>query len=336
MADVDFDHYEGSSLRGAGPGAGMGRAVNLIGAACSLALIAGLGVWGYKLALRDVTGIPVFRAVEGPLRVAPKDPGGSVTMHQGLSVNAVAAAGTALPLPETLKLAPRAVDLAAEDAAGLADLPMEAGRTPALDPLAETALLAPAAGASAAPAEGGNDAVAAALAEALADDAAPLAEAVAGTAAETVAETAAEPVAAPDLAAPVVELAAAAPARPRARPAMLRAATAETVAAPASIEASAATGTAAELAPETLAAGTPLVQLGAFDDEAAARGEWARLGEKFGDLMTGKALVVQAAQSGGRTFYRLRAAGFASTDESRQFCTALLSGNATCIPVAQR
>ena len=124
MAGVDFDSYEG----GFAQGARLGRTVNMIGGACSVALIVGLGIWGYKLALRDVTGIPVFRAVEGPLRVAPKDPGGAVTMHQGLSVNAVAAAGTALPLPETLTLAPRGVELDPTDPAGLADLPMEACR----------------------------------------------------------------------------------------------------------------------------------------------------------------------------------------------------------------
>lgn len=308
MADVEFDHYEDGYARGAGNG--MGRAVNLIGAACSLALIAGLGVWGYNLALRDVTGIPVFRAVEGPLRIAPKDPGGAVTMHQGLSVNAVAAAGTALPLPDTLKLAPRAVDLAAEDAAGLADLPMESGRTPALDPLSDTALLAPLPEGSSAPVEVENDAVAAALAEALSDGAAPP---------EPLADTV-------ELAAPEAVDVAATGIRPRARPATLGTVAPATATAPA----------AAEVDPSAVAAGSPLVQLGAFDDQATARGEWDRLSQKFGDLMTGKSLIVQAAESGGRTFYRLRAMGFASADESRQFCTALLAGNATCIPVTQR
>ena len=32
----------------------------------------------------------------------------------------------------------------------------------------------------------------------------------------------------------------------------------------------------------------------------------------------------------------LRAMGFATEDDSRQFCTALLKGNATCIPVLHR
>lgn len=36
-----------------------GKALNLFGAAASLALIAGIGLWGYKLVLRDVSGVPV-------------------------------------------------------------------------------------------------------------------------------------------------------------------------------------------------------------------------------------------------------------------------------------
>lgn len=119
MADVEFDDFGGGYATGkAGQ---FSRVVNLAGAVCSLALIAGLGIWGYKLAVRDVTGIPVIRALEGPLRIAPENPGGEVADNQGLSVNAVAAAGTALPLPETLVLAPRPVELAVDDGAGLID-----------------------------------------------------------------------------------------------------------------------------------------------------------------------------------------------------------------------
>ena len=91
-----------------------------------------------------------------------------------------------------------------------------------------------------------------------------------------------------------------------------------------------------EIDPTTIAAGTRLVQLGAFDDDAAARGEWAKLQGRFAELIAGKAMVVQAAQSGGRTFYRLRAHGFGNEDEARRFCAALLAENASCIPVSQR
>ncbi|MBP9951913.1 MAG: SPOR domain-containing protein, partial [Cypionkella sp.] len=116
MADMEFDEFAG----GYAPNGRASRVVHLAGAACSVALMLGLGVWGYKLAVRDVTGIPVMRAMAGPMRIAPANPGGVVADNQGLSVNAVAASGTALPIAETVVLAPRAVDLTAEDIAGLA------------------------------------------------------------------------------------------------------------------------------------------------------------------------------------------------------------------------
>ncbi|MDZ4134747.1 MAG: SPOR domain-containing protein, partial [Paracoccaceae bacterium] len=91
-----------------------------------------------------------------------------------------------------------------------------------------------------------------------------------------------------------------------------------------------------EMDPATLTIGTRLVQLGAYDDVATARKEWDKLAGQFGELLSGKARVVQSAQSGGRTFFRLRAHGFADEDDARRFCSALLAENAACIPVAVR
>jgi hypothetical protein len=319
MADLDFDPYENGYPLAAGR---TGRLVNLAGAACSVALILGLGVWGYKLAVRDVTGIPVFRAVEGPLRVAPADPGGQQASHQGLSVNAVAAAGTARPVPEALRLAPKPVDLAEEDVAGLADMPV-ADDMPAASPNLAAGAIAPVVAAIESPDE--QDAVAAALAEALADDGAvPDAQPGDVLALNDVSAggEGAMAVAAADPAPPVV--------RPRARPAGLgrtpSPAGAAVAAAPAPAEVDAA----------SLPAGSNLVQMGAFDDAETARREWARLQGLFPDLLGGKSMVIQSAQSGGRTFFRLRAAGFDGAEAARGFCSELLKGNATCIPVVQR
>jgi hypothetical protein len=52
--------------------------------------------------------------------------------------------------------------------------------------------------------------------------------------------------------------------------------------------------------------------------------------------MAAKAMVVQPAESGGRTFYRLRAHGFDGEDDARRFCSAFVSENAVCIPVPQK
>lgn len=325
MADLDFDPYDNGYPLAAGRA---GRLVNLAGAACSVALVLGLGVWGYKLAVRDVTGVPVFRAVEGPLRVAPADPGGQQASHQGLSVNAVAAAGTARPVPEALRLAPKAVDLVEEDVAGLADLPVANEVSAASATLAATAM-APLPGAMETGEE--QDAVAAALAEALALEG----EGAAAPAPDLLPlndESAVADVAMPEPAVPDV---AAAPAvRPRARPADLGRASASAAAVPEAVPA--AVPAPAEIDAASLPAGSHLVQMGAFDDEAAARREWTRLQGLFPDLLGGKSMVVQAAQSGGRTFFRLRAAGFGGPEAARGFCSELLKGNATCIPVVQR
>jgi hypothetical protein len=91
----------------------------------------------------------------------------------------------------------------------------------------------------------------------------------------------------------------------------------------------------AEVDPNTLAAGTPLVQLGAFDTGEDARAEWVKLAGRFPDL-AGHAMVIQSATSGGQTFYRLRASDFDDATQARKFCTDLLAANTACIPVAQR
>lgn len=110
--------------------------VNFAGAALSLALILGVGFWGYKLIVRDVSGIPVVRAMEGDMRVLPDNPGGGVAAHTGLSVNEVAASGEAGGPEDRLVLAPRTAGLAQEDleaqpvadaiASVIADEPVEA------------------------------------------------------------------------------------------------------------------------------------------------------------------------------------------------------------------
>ncbi len=85
-----------------------------------------------------------------------------------------------------------------------------------------------------------------------------------------------------------------------------------------------------------LTPGTRLVQLGAFDDEAGARAEWASLQVRFGDLIAGEGA---GAAGGAERRAHLRSAarpGFEDEDDARRFCSALLAENATCIPVTHR
>lgn len=322
MADVDYDDYDAVSGWGeAEPQRGrMGRLMHLTGAICSVALVLGMAYWGYRLAVRDVNGVPVIRAAEGPMRIAPKDPGGEIADHQGLAVNTVAALGAAAPPPDRLVLAPRPVELLPEDAPGVAlagAMPQEAAPADVIPASAAVAAPGPAVAPMPPPTDAEDtvlgpdpDAVAQALAEALAE---PL----------------------PDTAAPVPETTASGQLRPRPRPSQ----PGQDAVTPDQVALTSAQGgpaPSAEIDPAAIPVGTRLVQLGAFDTAEEARAEWVKLGNQFGPLFLGKALVVQAAESGGRTFFRLRAHGFADEAEARGFCTEMLSQNASCIPVEQR
>jgi len=329
MADADYDFggdyvqdRQGAHHDGSGPGRQARRYVNLAGALTSLALVAGLGFWGYKLAVRDVQGVPVIQALDGPMRVSPVDPGGEIVDHQGLAVNDVAADGAAAPMPEVLVLAPRPVELSDEDMAGLAG-------AVSVDPSLVAAAL---------PATGDLTLAAAPPAE----SASPTEVAIDAALAEALGEAPASDLSDDSIVidAPIVDLANTEPApegaitvspRPKARP--VAAATANAVEAPS--EAIAVTA-AIEVDPATIPVGTRLVQFGAFDSADEARAEWVRLQGQFGELMADKQLVLQPAESGGRTFYRLRAHGFEDEADARRFCTAFVAKAAICIPVPQR
>ncbi len=355
MADADYDDYDGYSPPRPGR---YQRVINLAGAVTSLALVIGLGMWGYKLAVRDVSGVPVVRAALEPMRMAPENPGGTVADYQGLSVNDIAAEGTAAPPPDRLVLAPRPVELSLEDGAGLtapvaattgeapeaqatvaADVPatdlaptdvapidsapadLSIAELPAA-PLTDTEVASPDITAPLVPEAAIDDAVTAALAEALAD----------GTPA--LSDLADDPA---DLAALTPEPQTEAPegAITRSPRPHRRGEGAATTVAEATPEAAPVAATT-EVDPATLTPGTRLIQLGAFDTADQAREEWLRLQGKFGALLTGKSLVVEAATSGGSTFYRLRAMPFESEDDARRLCTALMPDHDNCIPVTQR
>ena len=319
--------------------------MNAAGAITSIALLVGVGVWGYRLAVRDVSGIPVVRAMEGPMRIAPQDPGGEIIAHTGLSVNEVAAEGSAAQVPDQLVLAPRPIDLAAEDQPVAAAAPAVPDQTPApatpvsagrdqTEPLVEMIVpVAPVEQLTETPLTG------APLADAVASD---LAVADPDASMEAAVETAlAEALGAGPMQSDVLASAEPAPPgavvrspRPERRPEGDGSGDAALV--PASLTAPDAAPVGGEVDVASITAGTRLVQLGAFDDEAGARREWARLQARFGDLIAPKAMVLQTADSGGRTFVRLRALGFEDEADARRFCSALLAENASCIPVAHR
>lgn len=307
MADMHGAQY------GAAPeqNNGIAKMANLAGAAVSLALIVGIGVWGYKILVRDVSGVPVVRAAEGPMRIQPEDPGGRQALNQGLAVNEVAAEGTASGPVEQLILAPEPLDLTLEDTP-----PQEVAEVAA--PVEEEVTPTAEAGE---PRSAEDEAVQLAAVEALArelsDGVAPLEELAPVT--ESAPEAAPEPAVTGGL---KVSL------RPKLRPAGL--ANVQQVAAVA------APSGPRDIDPASIPTGTRLAQLGAYESAEVARKEWVRLSGRFEDYLQGKDRVVQKAQSGGRTFYRLRAMGFDDLSDARRFCSALVAENAECIPVVTR
>ena len=112
MADTELGEFYGAATHARSSGTGL---IGLAGAATSLALVIGLGVWGYKLMMRDINGVPVIKALQGPMRVQPDDPGGERMAFQGLTVNEVAARGEAGDIPEELVLAPEPAALLDHD-----------------------------------------------------------------------------------------------------------------------------------------------------------------------------------------------------------------------------
>lgn len=280
------------------------RLRRIAGAVVFVGLVTAMGFWSWRLGTRDAADVPIIRAMEGPTRVQPDDPGGEVAAHQGLEVNGVLA-GAETPVSRVVVPAEAPPVLSSEDApqgelvVAAPDFSSEAMRGP------EAELQVPDADGEASEAETVELSPAATI-EAL-------------------------------VAAAQGEAAIAGP-RPKVRPVNLVRASAKPAAKPA-IEAS----RSAETTPIPAAAGlkevssvTPgsrVVQLGAYDSEAITRTAWSRLVAKNGDLLGGKSLYVERATSNARVFYRLRVAGFASADETRVMCEALRARGVDCIPV---
>ncbi|MGB0959930.1 MAG: SPOR domain-containing protein [Halocynthiibacter sp.] len=304
------------------------------GAGAALLLTAAIVVWGVKLVSRDVSGVPVVQALEGPMRVQPDNPGGDVMRHQGLAVNEIQSNGAAAPVPEQVMLAPETVDVIDGDApTRLGDI------RPVKRPETVTANAAPqitdpsdaktdAEVVQAPDALGENDLLA--LVDSLTQGATKL-EAVAPSRAGS--EIAPIPVSVP--AEPLVETETAGSApgqslRPRRRPTGIKVASLNTDAAVLAALSS------IDVAPESVAKGTRLVQLGAFASAEIAQKEWTRISGKYNAYFDSKKRVIQKASTNGGVFYRLRVLGFSDRAAAERFCTELSSSGQACIPVVAR
>ncbi len=307
MASVGLS-VESGNFRG-GEDSRFSRVISWAGALLSLALIAALCVWGYRLATRDVSDVPVVRASQGPMRVAPDDPGGKTAEHQGLAVNRVAAGGGVAAPAERLVLAPRPEGLADEDLpvselgvngeAGQSKLSRYDGPGGTLDP----AVFGVDAGH---PAAAGNP-TSMAGSESVGEGA-PLDD----TARDRRGGLVRSPVPLPR---PAVDLVAQSVARAVAK----------------SVE-----SRSVEVKPSSFPVGTPLAQLGAYDSPEIARSEWTRLTERFPEFLRGRNWFVEETVSGGRSFFRLRTSGFDSFNDSKRFCSLFTVEGQDCVAVRSR
>ena len=272
----------------------VGSIIHWLGTGVSVALLAGGVYWAFSIASRDVTQIPVVSAQITPMREAPENPGGKATENQGLNVTQVAAMENP-PVAETIILAPAAQPLSDED-------------LPAAKCLQR---------ANSATTQEGETELAVdvnALADAIIagekplSDIQPMPVRVEGANIEQALRMALAVDETPSgLSPPRTTI------RPKLRPTATQAAVRVPTA-------------------PTIAAGSALVQFGAYDSQAVAEQEWTRISAKLASFLGSQTRVIQKAESGGRTFYRLRAAGFSDIAEARRFCSAV-SEKAECYSV---
>ena len=272
----------------------VGSIIHWLGTGVSVALLAGGVYWAFSIASRDVTQIPVVSAQITPMREAPENPGGKATENQGLNVTQVAAMENP-PVAETIVLAPAAQPLSDEDLPAAERLQMT---NSAMTQEGETEL--------AVDVNALADAIIAG--EKPLSDIQPMPVRVEGANIEQALRMALAVDETPSgLSPPRTTI------RPKLRPTATQAA----VRVPAD---------------PTIAAGSALVQFGAYDSQAVAEQEWTRISAKLASFLGAQTRVIQKAESGGRTFYRLRAAGFSDIAEARRFCSAV-SEKAECYPV---
>ncbi len=274
------------------------------GAALSLSLLVSAINWSYKLLVRDVNQIPIVRAQEGPLRVAPTDPGGLTAANQGLSVTQVAVNEQPF-LSEEINLAPAAEILNRES------LEPKINEDRALN----------------------NDDKKLEIKEVDAENNINLkawsgqVEINTGSENEAVfSQKKLDIQNAVSMALSITDNTNVFPVslRPKIRPISFSQNSFKTLDQPVS------SGRISQLT-----VGSAVVQLGAFDNKGLAESEWKRLENLLGSILVTKQMIIQKAESGGKIFYRLRASGFDDIADARQFCTAL-NDKVACIPVVTR
>ena len=276
-----------------------------IGAVLSLSLLAGAIGWSYKLVVRDINQIPIVRAQLGPLRVAPDNPGGLTAANQGLSVTQLAVNEKPL-LSDEINLAPAAEILNEETSASLL---REVDKLNQIDETYEIKQINAENTISLDGSSGAMKGETASKTESLVAQVAFSQKKVEIENAVSLALSITS-----EFDPSLTSL------RPKTRPRSVQQNRELIV---------------SKEPMSKLPIGSAIVQLGAFDSNSLAESEWRRFEKLLGSILAPKQMIIQKAESGGKIFYRLRAAGFNDISDARQFCTAI-SDKVACIPVVTR
>jgi len=276
-----------------------------IGAVLSLSLLAGAIGWSYKLVVRDINQIPIVRAQLGPLRVAPDNPGGLTAANQGLSVTQLAVNEKPLSSDE-INLAPAAEILNEETSASLLR------EVDKLNQIDETYEIKEINAENTISLDGSSGAMKGETASKTESLVAQVAFSQKKVEIENAVSLALSITSEFDPS--LTSL------RPKTRPRSVQQNRELIV---------------SKEPMSKLPIGSAIVQLGAFDSKSLAESEWRRFEKLLGSILAPKQMIIQKAESGGKTFYRLRASGFNDISDARQFCTAI-SDKVACIPVVTR
>ncbi|MDR1476628.1 MAG: SPOR domain-containing protein [Rickettsiales bacterium] len=82
--------------------------------------------------------------------------------------------------------------------------------------------------------------------------------------------------------------------------------------------------------PASSAGGAWHVQLASSSAESAARAEWQSLSKKYPQLLGNRTHTIQTAAVGGRTYYRLRVSGLATSADASELCAKLKAYGVAC------
>ena len=294
-----------------------------IGALVAMALLMALGIWFYRLGVRDAQNVPIIRASLEPEKERPADPGGLVAPHQEIESydvagNQPAASAAAVVAAQPPQPRPEDVPMAALQ-------PIEAQPEPEPQPaqaVAPSEAAAPANEAPRSPAEVASTEPGAQTDQQLALNETAVTEPQPTAPVETEAEPA---VVESEDPAEIVGATAYAPTRsPVAlpRPANLKA----------RIVAAAETEEQSQVDLVKAAASSRVqIQLAADPSETGIRSKWRAIQQANDDILHNRALAVQTTVSGGTTFYRLRVGPFRSAEEARSVCQALKGRGQDCI-----